>query len=61
MPFDPFLLVVLACVGAASYAVAMTVLRRRRRRAALASNDREQITSWENEGGNLPSREPAKP
>ncbi|HEY8243834.1 MAG TPA: hypothetical protein VII68_10265 [Casimicrobiaceae bacterium] len=61
MPFDPLLLLVLALAGVVAYVMIMAVVRRRRRRNAVASADREQITSWENEGGNLPSREPATP
>ena len=58
MTFDPILLAVLALVGASAFVIAGLLVRRRRRRK-LATDDRVQITSWENEGGNLPAREPA--
>jgi hypothetical protein len=58
MTFDPILLAVLALVGASAFVIAGLLVRRRRGRK-LATDDRVQITSWENEGGNLPAREPA--
>ncbi len=59
MTFDPILLAVLALVGASAFVIAGLLVRRRRRRVTLATDDRVQITSWENEGGNLPARGPA--
>ena len=61
MPFDPLLLLALAFAGAVAFAIAIALVRRRLRRISLALDDREQVTSWENEGGNLPSREPTTP
>ena len=61
MPIVPSLLVMLAVAGAFAFAMYLVVVRRRRRRIGVAGDDHAQITSWENEGGNLPSREPATP
>jgi hypothetical protein len=61
MTFDPILLAVLALAGASAFVIAGLLVRRRRRRRTITTDDRVQITSWENEGGNLPARDPATP
>ena len=55
MPIDLIWLLTIVCGVSVAGVIATLVLRRKRRRSALVEDKRSQVTSWENEGGALPT------
>ena len=55
MPIDLIWLLTIVCAVSAGGVIATMVLRRHRRRSALVEDKHSQVTSWENEGGALPT------